>query len=161
MKASQLMCPVVVTCRAEDSLESAIGKMWDHDIGCLPVVDEDNHVVGMLTDRDVGMAAYTQGRLLRDIRVDSAMARVVFSAPSTDRVEDVEVVMRKHKVHRVPVVDPDHRLVGVISTNDLAREAARQLRLKHPEVAEDEFVSTLACICHPRVKAPPFPAAAE
>lgn len=160
MKVSQLMCPVVITCRPEDSLESAACKLWDHDIGCLPVVDEDNRPVGMLTDRDICMAAYTQGRLLKDIRVDAVMSRTVFSAPPTDRIEDVEVVMRVHKIHRVPIVDEDRRLIGLLSTNDLAREAALELRRKRPDVAEGEFVSTLACICEPRGRAPLFTAAA-
>jgi CBS domain-containing protein len=161
MNVSQVMCPVVVTCRSEDSLESAARKLWDHDIGCVPVVDADNRPVGMLTDRDICMAAYTQGRLLQDIRVDSVMSRDVFSAPNTDRVEDVEVVMRTRKVRRVPIVDKQRRLVGLISTNDLAREAAREVRLKHPDVSQGEFVSTLACICEPRRRASAFPDAAE
>ncbi|HVW24483.1 MAG TPA: CBS domain-containing protein [Polyangiaceae bacterium] len=161
MKVSQLMCPAVITCRPEDSLDSAACKLWNHDIGCLPVVDDDHRPVGMLTDRDICMAAYTQGRLLKDIRVDSVMSKVVFSAPPTDRIEDVEVVMRVRKVHRVPIVDDENRIIGVVSTNDLAREAALELRRKHPDVSEDEFVSTLACICEPRHRASPFPAAAE
>ena len=161
MKISQLMSPVVITCRREDSLDTAARKLWDHDIGCLPVVDDDNRPVGMLTDRDICMAAYLQGQLLKDIRVDSVMSRTVFSALATDRVEDVEVVMRTNKVHRVPIVDENHRLVGLASTNGLAREAAKEVRLKSPDVAEDEFVSTLACICEPRRHPSLFPAAAE
>lgn len=160
MKVSKLMCSAVITCRPEDSLESAAQKLWNHDIGCLPVVDGENHPVGMLTDRDICMAGYTQGRLLKDIRVDSVMSRTVFSAPGTDRIEDVEVVMRKHKVHRVPIVDEQNRLVGILSTNDLAREAATEVRRKYPDVAEDEFVSTLACICEPRPRISTVPDAA-
>jgi CBS-domain-containing membrane protein len=156
-----MMCPVVITCRPEDLLDSAACKLWNHDIGCLPVVDADNRPVGMLTDRDICMAAYTQGRLLKDIRVDSVMTRTVYSAPSTDRVEDVEVVMRTHKVHRVPIVDECNRLVGLLSTSLLAREAAREVRLKQPDVSEGEFVATLACVCEPRRHASLVPVAAE
>ena len=161
MKVSQLMYPSVITCRPEDSLEGAARKMWDEDIGCLPVVDEDYRPVGMLTDRDICMAAYIQGALLKDIRVDAVMSRPVLSATAADRVEDVEVVMRTHKVHRVPIVDENQRLVGLISTSSLAREAAREVRRKHPDVSEDEFVSTLACICEPRRHASAFPSAAQ
>jgi CBS domain-containing protein len=156
-----MMCPVVITCRPDDLLDSAACKLWEHDIGCLPVVDKDNRPVGMLTDRDICMAAYTQGRLLKDIRVDSVMSPTVFSAPSTDRIEDVEVVMRTHKIHRVPIVDEGNRLVGLLSTSQLAREAAREVRLKHPDVSEGEFLSTLACVCEPRRRTSLFPAAAE
>ena len=157
MIVSKLMCPVVITCSPDDSLESAARKLWDHDIGCVTVVDGENHPVGMLTDRDICMAAYTQGRPLKDMRVDSAMSRNVFSAPATDRIEDVEVVMRTHKVRRVPIVDGQDHLVGILSTNDLAREAATEVRRKSPDIAEDEFVATLACICEPRRRTSSFP----
>src|SRR5262245_1269543 len=70
MRVEQLMTRTVQTCTPSDCLERAAGIMWDHDCGALPVTSADGEeprVVGMLTDRDVCMAAYTQGRALRDI----------------------------------------------------------------------------------------------
>ena len=157
MNVSQLMHGNLITCRPEDSLAVAAGKMWDHDIGFVPIVDDANHVVGVITDRDACMAAYTQGQPLHTIRVDAAMARPAFTASPADRIEDVEVVMRRYRVRRVPVVDGEGCLLGVITINDLAREAAAELNRSQPDVADGELVSTLACICQPRhAPAAPF-----
>jgi CBS domain-containing protein len=150
MIVSQLMSRNVVTCRPHDSLQDAAGKMWDEDIGCLPVLDAEGHVIGIVTDRDACMAAYTQGRPLGAIQVESAMAHQVFSCLSTDRIADVEAIMKERKVRRVPVIDETGHLEGLLSMNDIARESARELKSRSPEVPARELVSTLASICEPR-----------
>ena len=150
MIVSQLMTRNVVTCRPQDSLQDAAGKMWDEDIGCLPVLDAEGHVIGIVTDRDACMAAYTQGRPLDAIAVESAMARQVFSCLPTDRISDVEAVMKERQVRRVPVIDETGHLHGLIAMNDIARESARELKRKTSEVPAREIVSTLASICEPR-----------
>jgi len=150
MIVSQLMSRNVLTCRPHDSLQDAAGKMWDEDIGCLPVLDAEGHVIGVVTDRDACMAAYTQGRPLGAIQVESAMARQVFSCLPTDRITDAEAIMKDRRVRRVPVIDETGHLEGLISMNDIARESARGLQKKAPDVPAREFVSTLASICEPR-----------
>jgi len=64
MNASDVMTKTVRSCSAGDSLQRAAQLMWEGDCGSVPVVDSDNRVVGILTDRDIAMAAYTQGRPL-------------------------------------------------------------------------------------------------
>ncbi|HVU00530.1 MAG TPA: CBS domain-containing protein [Polyangiaceae bacterium] len=150
MIVSQIMTRNVETCRPGDSLAVAAGRMWDHDIGCLPVLDGEGHVIGMITDRDACMAAYTQGLALNSISVESAMARTVFSCLPTDRVDEVESVMRLHRIRRVPIIDPQGHLLGIVSANDVVRESARELRKKNPDVAPGPLVSALAAICEPR-----------
>lgn len=159
MNVSQVMCRSVVTCSPDDTLDAAASKMWNLDIGCLPVVDGENRVVGMLTDRDVCMAAYTKGLSLKDLRVDSAMAHKVYTRQVNDRVQDVEAIMRRYRVRRVPVVDADGRLVGLVALNDLVREAANERTRRHPDVPADEVICTLATISEPRQT--PASAAAE
>ncbi len=150
MIVSQIMSRDVETCRAGDSLAVAAGRMWDRDVGCLPVLDEEGRVVGMVTDRDACMAAYTQGLPLSSIPVSSAMAREVFSCLPTDRIEDVEAVMRLHRVRRLPILDPRGHLMGLVSANDVVRESARELRKKNPDVAPGPLVFALAAIGEPR-----------
>lgn len=150
MIASQLMSRNVTTCLPQDSLQTAAGRMWDQDVGCLPVLDDEGHVIGIVTDRDACMAAYTQGRALGSVSVESAMAHRVFSCLPTDRIEDVEAVMKEHQVRRVPVIDEQGHLVGLISMNDIARESAMELEQVGAEVSADSLVSALASICQPR-----------
>ena len=87
MNVGQLMTRTVHACNPDDPLHVAAQIMWEQDCGCVPVVvDEEggSRVVGMLTDRDVCMAAYTQGKALAVIKVSSAMSREVCSCRPTD-----------------------------------------------------------------------------
>lgn len=145
MQVSDLMQRDVVTCLERDTLERAAQLMWETDVGCLPVVDADGRVIGVLTDRDVCMAGFLQGCPFRSIAVSSAMAKEVVTCKARDDLRDVEYLMRHRQIRRVPVVDETNTLIGMISLNDLAR-AAYAGRLPSAEVA-----STLSAISHPRL----------
>lgn len=150
MNVSQIMKRSVETCCPEDSLAVAAEKMWEGDIGSLPVVNAEGTVVGMVTDRDVSMAGYIQGRLLRDIPVSVAMSKEVFSCLPNDGLIEAEETMRSRKVRRLPVLDAGSQLVGIVSLNDLARESEREVGRKGREVSAQEVTATLAAICEPR-----------
>jgi len=77
MKVEQLMTRNAKTCQPHESLNRAAQLMWEGDIGCIPIVDEANRVVGMVTDRDIAMATYLQGRAPSDISVGAAMSKTV------------------------------------------------------------------------------------
>lgn len=150
MAIVDLMSRNVATCKADDRLDTAAKLMWDLDIGCIPVVDDRRHVVGILTDRDICMASYTQGKAPQHIFVREAMAHEVYSCLPDDNLAEAEEIMRKHRVRRLPVVDLDGRLVGLISLNDLARESARQQTRVERELTPLDVSATLAAICQPR-----------
>lgn len=124
MKISDLVTTDVATCLATDSLNRAAQIMWERRCGSVPVIDRDERVVGMITDRDACMAAYTQGRRLDDIPVTSAMSHPVRTCPGAATAEEAESLMMAHGVHRLVVVDDDGRLSGVISLDDIARHGA-------------------------------------
>ncbi|MBS1122682.1 MAG: hypothetical protein H6Q90_4910 [Deltaproteobacteria bacterium] len=145
MNVSDLIHRDVVTCSDRDTLERAAQLMWEHDIGCLPVVGEHGPVTGIITDRDLCMAAYLQGAPLRSIAVSSVMSRDVVTCQETDDVKHVEHVMSERQVRRLPVVDPQGRPIGMLSLNDIAR-AAYGGKLPSGDVA-----STLSVITHPRL----------
>lgn len=150
MNVGQLMNRVVETCRPDDTLATAAGKMWDHDIGCLPVIGADGRVAGIVTDRDVCMAGYIQGRPLAELPVRMAMSKTLYVCRPDDAVIEAEEAMRAHQVRRLPVVDAAGGLVGIVSLNDLAREAERQVGRKGRELTAQEVSATLAAVCAPR-----------
>ena len=150
MKVEALMAWDVHTCGAGDSLSRAAQLMWDHDCGVLPVTDAESHVVGMVTDRDICMAAYTRGAPLEGIAVESAMAKRVFSCRPQDTILEAESIMRAHCVRRLPVVDKDARLVGLVSLNDIAREAKRVGMNGPKDLGLDDVALTLGAICERR-----------
>lgn len=123
MKAEELMTRDVRTCSEDDSLERAAHVMWTHDVGCLVVVDCHGRPIGMITDRDIAMAAYIQGVRLLDAHVASAMASSVVTCSPSTSLADLENTMRSAQIRRVPVVDSARKLVGIVALGDIARSA--------------------------------------
>jgi CBS domain-containing protein len=128
MKVEQIMNRNVKSCRPQDSLNKAAQIMWDEPCGAVPVVDDQRKPVGFLTDRDICMAAYTQGKPLEQLRVETAMARRIVSCIGEDDLGSAAGLMREHRTRRLPVIDKGGALVGLLSLDDLACEAARALR---------------------------------
>jgi CBS domain-containing protein len=153
MKIEQLMTRQVKVCSEADTLNRAAQLMWEFDCGCVPVIsaDGDGRLVGVVTDRDVAMAAYTQGKQLWAIPVGTSMSHKVIACHANDGVSQAEALMRDNRVRRLPVVDQNEHLVGMLSLNDLAREAQREAATgKHAEVTEGGVSETLASVSQPR-----------
>ena len=118
----------VKTCRPQESLNTAAQIFWDCDCGCVPVVDDSRQVIGMLTDRDACMAAYTQGKLLREIPVSAAMNKSVHSCKPNDTIASAENLMKEKQIRRLPVIDNDGNIVGILSLNDVVERRHRNGR---------------------------------
>jgi CBS domain-containing protein len=153
MNASELMTRNVKSCRADDNLQRAAEIMWEVNCGAVPVVDPDRRVIGVITDRDVCMAAYTQGRHLAHIPVSSAMAKQVYCVRESDDLEAAEALMARVRVRRLPVLNADGRLAGILSMNDLARHAHAPASRRGDGLRSDHIIRTLAAICEPSVAA--------
>ncbi len=125
MLVVKLMRPAAVTCRPEDTLESAAQLMLEHDLGCLPVVDAEGRLAGVITDRDAVLAVYARRVAFGSVRVEAAMARNVITCTIHDDVAQVEHWMATHKIRRIPVVDEAGKPIGVVTLSDVARAALR------------------------------------
>lgn len=150
MKASELMTTDVKSCSVDDNLQRAAQLMWESDCGAVPVIDGDGRVVGIVTDRDICMSAYTQGLPLWQIPVSNAMAKRVHGVREDDPIEAVEQLMRRAQVRRVPVLDEEARLKGILSLNDLARHAHRSAGRRSNGLSGESISQTLAAVCQPR-----------
>ena len=150
MLVEDIMTRPPITCMADDTAFEAARLMWDHDIGALPVVEPDGRLVGMITDRDLCMAAFLSAAPLASIEVHEAMARDVFACAPIDPVTAAERLMGQRQIRRLPVVDPLGRVLGVVSLHDLAREAERGGGRRRPDVPDVDISRTLAAIGRPR-----------
>jgi len=155
MNVGQLMTRQIRTCHPGDSLNDAAQIMWEEDCGCVPVVQDDDRehprLVGIVTDRDVCMAAYTQGKPLGAIPVTSVMQRDLATCVATDPVGVALGILRTRQLHRLPVVAGDSELVGLLSLADLARESKREAsQLDQPEVTVMAIGDTIALISEMR-----------
>ncbi len=128
MKVEQMMNHAVKACHPEDSLNKAAQTMWENVCGAVPIVDAEFKPIGFLTDRDICMAAYTQGKPLQALTVDGAMARKVVCCQLEDDLDSAMQLMREKHFRRLPVVGPDGKLIGILSLDDLAHEAGLSLR---------------------------------
>jgi CBS domain-containing protein len=146
MHVREIMSQPVVTCPEDSTLDQVARLMWEFDCGIVPVVRDDGRLAGVVTDRDICMAAYTQGRPLSAIPVTGSMARQVIASHVDDGIESVEQLMGDNQVRRVPVLDGEGRPVGLISMNDLVRLAAR----RGNSGDDHDLVHALAAICQPR-----------
>jgi CBS domain-containing protein len=123
VKVIDVMTTNVRTCFMSDNLATAAQLMWDHDCGCVPVFNKQARVVGMITDRDICMAAFFQGVPISGIKVSAVMSRQLFDCTSDDDLSAAETIMREKKVRRLPVLNQEGRLVGLLSLSDIARHA--------------------------------------
>lgn len=120
MKIADIMTPNPTTVREDSPIVEAAQRMRDEDVGSLPVVKDDGRCVGMVTDRDIALRVVAEGKDPRQTKVSAAMTARFFSCHADDDVSRVEHVMKDRQVRRVPVVDHNEALVGIVSLGDLA-----------------------------------------
>jgi CBS domain-containing protein len=121
-KLSEVMNTDVQTISPEATIEEAAQEMRDGDFGLVPVV-EDEELIGVITDRDIAIRAVAEGRdpstLVREV-----MSEGVVWASEDDSVEDAARIMSDHQIRRLPIVDADQHLVGIVSLGDFAVDSS-------------------------------------
>lgn len=122
MKVSDVMTSDVQTVGPDETAQQAASFMLSADAGSIPVTDGDR-LIGMITDRDIAVRGVAKGygpdTLVRELMTDDIIA-----ARADDDVEDVASRMSQAQVRRLPVVDENERLCGIVSLGDLARETS-------------------------------------
>lgn len=147
MKIAELMTTDVRTCSPDDTLERAAQIMSEKDCGVVPVADEEGHTVGVVTDRDICMAAFTHDRPLSEIAVSDAASKTLVCASPDETIEAVEALMQSAQIRRIPIVDAERRSVGIVSVGDIARRFSSG---PSEDVRADAVARTLAAISQPR-----------
>lgn len=152
MKVETLMTKDVESCSPDDSAERAARILWERDCGIVPVVASNatRLLLGVVTDRDLLMAAYLQGRALKEIRVGDVMSRRPRTCGPSEDLAAAAKRMAKGRVRRLPVVDDAGQLLGMLSLADLAREAARERPVAGRAVKDKQVGRTLSAIVQSR-----------
>lgn len=121
MKVSEVMTREVQTVRPDEPVQQAASFMLSADAGSIPVTDGDR-LIGMITDRDITVRGIAKG-YGPDTPVRELMTNEIICARDDDDIEDVASKMSEAQVRRLPVIDRDERLCGIVSLGDLSREA--------------------------------------
>jgi CBS domain-containing protein len=109
-------------CGKNESLLNAVREMSKSNIGSLPVVDSDKKVVGIITNRDVCTTLGKTSKTLAELKVQEVMTPEAYICTPEDDTKTALKIMRTKKVHRLPVVDKEGHLKGLLSLNTIVRE---------------------------------------
>jgi CBS domain-containing protein len=123
LSVADVMTTRVYTCNVHETLEHAARIMAEHECGAVPVVDLQGHVIAMVTDRDICLTALACKKVLNQISVMTAASRRMYATRTVDTLDRAHELMCKHHVRRLPVVDPEGNLIGIVSLVDLVRAA--------------------------------------
>src|SRR5262249_43700280 len=140
MKVQDVMTKNVRSCRTDTSLAEAAAMMWDNDCGVVPVIEANGKVVGVITDRDVCMAVATKNRLPSDIRVSETISYNIDACLPDDDVRSALKVMQKSKVRRLPIVNREGNLQGLLSLNDIILKVDKG---GGKDISSDDIITTL------------------
>lgn len=125
MKVSEIMTGKPICCRSTDRLADVAWKMYEGDCGVLPVLGESGQGVGMITDRDIAIATTTKNRPPSEISVAEVTSGKIFSCGPDDELDSALETMAAERVRRLPVLDAERRVVGVLSMNDVILRLGR------------------------------------
>jgi CBS domain-containing protein len=121
MNVSDYMTRDVTVVSPNDTLQQAAKVMGQIDSGVLPV-GENDRLVGMITDRDIAIRAVAEGKDPAQTRVRDVMTAEVRYCYEDDAVGDASDIMSELQIRRLPVINREKRLVGILSLADIARE---------------------------------------
>ena len=144
MKVKDLMTTDVKRCSPATNLATAAKIMWEGDCGAVPVTDERDRVVGVITDRDICIAAATRPRTEGEIPVEDVISKAVYTCAPGDDVRAALETMKARKVRRLPVVEQGGRLVGIVSIHDIAVQSRSRSGDVSPDSVLDAFIAITA-----------------
>jgi CBS domain-containing protein len=128
-KCNDVMTKNLVCCRPDDLVAKAAQLMQSENIGSIPVIENEQtqKLVGIVTDRDLALKVIAKGQDAKSTKVEAVMTRQVVTCQAEDDITKALDAMAKHQLRRIPIVDNDYRIVGIIAQADVAT------RMNQPE----------------------------
>lgn len=138
MKVKDCMCNEVNCVKTETSVKDCAKLMCDCHIGCAPVCDNSNNLVGIVTDRDIILRSVCCDKDASKTKISDIMTTNVKSCNCNDEVEKVESIMSEEQIRRVPVIDNNKKVIGILTLGDLATNES---------IDESNLCDTIEGIC--------------
>ena len=125
MKIKHVMTKDPTCCVPSDTAQRAAKMMREEDTGVVPIIENEHSrkVIGVVTDRDLCMNVVAEGRDSRTTQVHESMTTTVVSCSPQDSVDKATELMRENQIRRIPVVDEQHQLVGIVAMADMVGRA--------------------------------------
>jgi CBS domain-containing protein len=153
MRTSDVMMRTPASCTPDMNLGSVVEILWNRNCGILPVVDSQDRVVSVITDRDICIALGTRNRTASDVTVGEVATHVAACCRANEDIQAALIQMAEAKVRRLPVVDADGKLEGILSMDDIVERTLLSSTAKSEGLTSQDVVKTLQ-----RLYAPQLPA---
>lgn len=138
MKVKDCMCTNVYSITPNSTIKDCAKIMCDNHIGCIPVCDTSSHIVGLVTDRDLILRSIACDKDVNNTPISEIMTCKVCACNSEIDIKEAEDLMSKNQIRRLPVVDNNNKIIGIITLGDLA---------KNTNITIDDVSTTLENIC--------------
>jgi CBS domain-containing protein len=124
-KCSEVMTSKPACCLPNDTVAKSAQLMKQEDVGSIPVVESEQNtkLLGIVTDRDLALKIVAEGRDGQSTKVDAVMTRNVVTCRADDDLQKALDAMATHQLRRIPIVDGENKVVGIISQADVATRA--------------------------------------
>ena len=160
MKVKEVMTPDAKAIWLTESLADAAKLMWENDCGVLPIIKDGRKVIGLITDRDICMAIAMRDTVPSSVSVEEVMTGLVYAVKPEDDVHEALQTMQEHKIRRLPVLNVEGELEGMLSMNDIILHAKTSKSAAAGTIKYEDVVKTYQAICEHPVPAPATSAAA-
>ena len=138
MKVKECMCNNVCVAKPETTIYDTAKLMETNKVGCIPICDSNNSLVGLVTDRDLVLRGIVWDKDVKTTPISEIMTTDICSCTQEDDVYDVECTMSQNQVRRIPVVE-NNKVVGILTLGDLAHWTK--------EIGKQEVCNTISNIC--------------
>ena len=145
MNISDVMSQEVKCCSAEMALDQVGMMMWEGDCGAIPIVDNTNRPIGMVTDRDIAMCCVLNHKAPWELSASTITgSRQLFTCSADDNLDTALTIMKEQRVRRLPVTDSQGCLTGMLSIDDIV--ACTEKAKSDTTVPYDVTMSTLKAV---------------
>ena len=120
VKINQIMTKDVITIHPEDTVEEAVKKMVERDVECLPVISNEQILVGLITFRDVVTKFLYHSAAKKDMTVSEIMSENISTCSPDCTLLDVAKIMKNKNMRRIPIVNSDGKLIGLLTNSGLS-----------------------------------------
>jgi len=143
MKVRDVMTGPAICCGAGTNVGSAVQLMWENNCGLLPVVGADGKLIGVVSDRDICIAMGTRSRVAGDLTVGEIATKKIFTCVPEDEIHEALQTIANNHVRRLPVVDDQGALHGVLSIDDVVRHGDLNKWEGSCELSSEEIIRSL------------------
>src|ERR1700693_2636139 len=151
MRVKDVMVRTAASCKPQSNLAEATEILWNRNCVMLPVLNSQGDVIGVVTDGDICIALGTRNRLAGEIPVEEIISWKLFLCKPDEDIRSALMTMAREQVRRLPVINAEGKLEGILSMDDVILHADRTTPGKTADLTCDEVVETLKNVYWPHL----------